>query len=278
MLFYIRHTNRNQYRSGKKMKDVLELMKETARLAGAIALERRKNFAANAVHVKGTPADLVTDVDRELERFIVSRLKESFPGYGFIGEEYGAQNADSEWCFCIDPIDGTTSYVHDFPLYCVSIGLLRNNESYAGAIYVPKLDELYYAEKGKGAFLNGAPIHASACKTLGEALCATGFACIRDRRPKNNLEYFSKMVPSFQGVRRSGTAAFDMCQVAAGRIDGYWEFGLHLHDVAAGVIIAGEAGAVVSDINGGKDYTVSMVCAAPGIHQILCDELQPGLS
>ncbi|MBR2372957.1 MAG: inositol monophosphatase, partial [Lentisphaeria bacterium] len=211
-------------------------------------------------------------------RFIVSELKKGFPEYGFIGEEYGARNADSEWCFCIDPIDGTTSYVHDYPLYCVSIGLLHNGESYAGVVYVPRLDELYYAEKGKGAFLNGNPIHVSACNTLETALGATGFACIRARRSRNNLEYFNKIVPHLQGVRRSGTAAFDMCQVAAGRIDGYWEFGLYLHDVAAGVIIAREAGAAVSDINGGNDYTVSMVCSAQGIHQILCDELQPGLS
>lgn len=260
------------------MADILEIMKETAVAAGKLAAERRKDFSAELVHIKGSPADLVTDVDREVERFIVSKLGEAFPGYGFIGEEYGAVNGDSEWCFCIDPIDGTTGFVHDYPIYCVSIGLLHRKEFYAGAVYVPRLDELYYAEKGKGAFLNGAKLHTSECSSIGEALCATGFACVRDRREKNNLSYFCKIVPQLQGVRRSGTAAFDLCQVAAGRMDGYWEFGLKLHDVAAGVIIAREAGAVVSDINGGGEFTASMVCAAPGIHQYLCNELQPGLS
>lgn len=249
-------------------------MKQTAVIAGKIALERRKNFSSVQVLSKATPADLVTDVDQELERFIISRLQKETPDYGFIGEEYGKRNSEAEWCYCIDPIDGTTSFVHGGVVFTVSIGLLHNGEFYAGVVYAPQLDELYWAEKGKGAFLNGTPIHASACESLSCALCSTGFACIRAKKEKNNLEYFVKIVPQLQGVRRTGSAAFDLCQVAAGRSDGYWEFYLNLYDIAAGAIIALEAGACLSDVDGGPEMLAKgLVCAAPGIHKQLCHEL-----
>ena len=256
------------------MKEIIPLICETAKAAGMIALERRKNFENVRIFSKETPADLVTDVDREVERFIIDRLKQATPEFGFIGEESGVTDGTSEWAYCIDPIDGTTSYVHGSPVFSVSIGVLRGNEFYAGAVFAPQLNELYYAEKGKGAFLNGVPIHASTCQTLGEALCSTGFACIRARKEKNNLEYFAKIVPQLQEIRRTGSAAFDICQVAAGRFDGYWEFYLHQYDIAAGAVIAMEAGALFTDIDGGKEYLEKgLVCAAPGVHPLLCHEL-----
>ena len=256
------------------MENLLPLICETAKAAGMIALERRQNFEGVRVSSKATPADLVTDVDREVERFIVGRLREAAPEFGFIGEEYGETAGSSEWSFCIDPIDGTTSYVHGFPVFSVSIGVLKGKEFYAGAVYAPMLDELYCAEKGKGAFLNGKPIRASECKNPGEALCATGFACIRARKEKNNLEFFAKIVPQLQEIRRTGSAAYDICQVAAGRCDGYWEFCLQQYDIAAGAIIAMESGALFTDIDGGTEYLEKgLVCAAPGIHGFLCREL-----
>ena len=256
------------------MENIIPLICETAKAAGKLALERRKNFEDVRVFSKETPADLVTDVDREVERFIVERLKKATPEFGFIGEEYGVTEGSSGWAYCIDPIDGTTSYVHGSPVFCVSIGVLKEDEFYAGAVYAPQLDELYYAEKGKGAFLNGTPIHASNCRSLGEALCATGFGCIRAGKEKNNLEYFVKIVPQLQEIRRTGSAAFDICQVAAGRFDGYWEFYLHQYDIAAGAIIAMEAGALFTDVNGEKEYLEKgLVCAAPGVHPLLCREL-----
>ena len=256
------------------MTGIMKIMTETAREAGRLAFERRKNLPAAAVHIKTTAADLVTDADRETERFIRSALGEKCPGYGFIGEEFGASAADAEWCWCVDPIDGTTSYVHDSLVWCVSIGLLHRGKFYAGVVCVPKLGELYYGETGCGAFCNGVPLHASGCTALENSLLATGFACVRDKRPKNNLEFFCRIVPKLQGIRRDGSAAFDLCQVAAGKYDGYWEFRLKGHDIAAGVVIAREAGALVTDADGGENLTGNgLVCAAPGIHGALLAEL-----
>ena len=256
------------------MTEVVELIKNTARRAGKIAMERRKDFSSVQVFTKATPIDLVTDVDRELERFIVAELKKATPEYGFIGEEYGKVNSESEWCYCIDPIDGTTSYVHGATIFTVSIGVLHNGDFYAGAVYAPQLDELYWAEKGKGAYLNGTPIHVSSCKELSHALCSTGFACVRAREEHNNLKYFVKLVPQLQGIRRTGSAAFDLCQVAAGRFDGYWEFSLNLYDIAAGTLIAMEAGAAVGDVDGGMELIKNgIICSAPGIHEQLRREL-----
>ena len=256
------------------MTEIMMIMTETAREAGRLALERRKSLPAAAIHIKTTAADLVTDADRETERFIRNALAEKCPGYGFIGEEFGASAADAEWCWCVDPIDGTTSYVHDSLVWCVSIGLLHRGEYYAGTVYVPKLDELYYGETGRGAFCNGVRLRASGCTALENALLATGFACVRDKRPRNNLEFFCRIVPKLQGIRRDGSAAFDLCQVAAGKYDGYWEFRLKRHDIAAGVVIAREAGAQVSDADGGDDLTGrGLICAAPGIRGALLAEL-----
>ena len=256
------------------MTDILKIMADTAQAAGRFAFDRRRKLSAAGIHIKTNSADLVTDADREVERFIRTRLSEEFPGYGFIGEEYGADNADAEWCWCVDPIDGTTSYVHDSLVWCVSVGLLHRGEFYAGAVCVPRLEELYCGEKGRGAFLNGAALRVSGCDALENALLATGFACVRDRRPRNNLACFSRILPKLQGIRRDGSAAFDLCQVAAGRYDGYWEFRLKIHDIAAGVVIAREAGALVTDTGGGGDLTGNgLVCAAPGIHEALRGEL-----
>lgn len=256
------------------MSEVLETMKTTARLAGKIALERRKDFSAVQICSKATPADLVTDVDRELEKFITARLKAVTPDYGFYGEEFGRENGDSEWCYCIDPIDGTTNFVHGAAVFTVSIGLLRNGQLYAGAVYAPRLDELYCAEKGQGAFLNGERIRVSGCTELSQALCTTGFACIRAQQKENNLKPFVKIVPQLQSILRTGSAAFDLCQVAAGRSDGFWEFCLQPYDVAAGALIALEAGASLSDAKGGAAYPEKgIVCTAPGIYEALLREL-----
>ena len=138
----------------------------------------------------------------------------------------------------------------------------------------PQLDELYYAEKEQGAFLNGQRIHASGCTSLAQALCSIGFACIRARAEENNLKHFVKILPKLQGIRRTGSAAFDLCQVAAGRCDGYWEFCLQPYDIAAGALIALEAGALFTDAEGGNSYPgKGIICAAPGIHGLLCREL-----
>ena len=252
---------------------MLDFIRETALMAGALAKSGRERLTAAAIHVKDTPTDMVTDIDREVERFIIDRVRSKFPDHGFIGEETGRTDAEKEYCWIIDPIDGTTSFIHDFPYWGVSIAVYRRGKPYAGAVFAPALDELFSAEAGKGATLNGRPIRVSKCGDIGSALLGTGFACVRDKRPRNNLEFFCRIVPKLQGIRRDGSAAFDLCQVAAGKYDGYWEFRLKIHDIAAGVVIAREAGALVTDADGGEDLTGNgLVCAAPGIHGTLLAE------
>jgi len=254
---------------------MLDLLKKVAVEAGRLAMTRRVEMKADAVHTKATPTDLVTDVDREVEQFIRRELMKATPEFGIYGEEFGKENADAEWSYCIDPIDGTVSYVHDTQIWTVSIGVLHRGVPYAGAVYAPRLEELYTAEQGKGAALNGNPIHRSECRELSQALCSTGFACVRARLEKNNLPYLAKILPKIQSIRRCGSAAFDLCQIGCGRYDGYWEFALQPYDISAGVVIAREAGAVVTDMKGGQDFPwKGLVTGTPEIHAALLKELE----
>ena len=254
---------------------MLEFIKKLAVDAGKLALERRNSLSENAIHTKGTDTDMVTDVDRETEAFIISRIREAFPDHGIFGEESGVQTGSSPFRWVIDPIDGTVSFIHDTHYWCVSIALQKDGETIAGAIYAPKFDELFYAEKGKGAFLNGKPIHVSACTALRSAVVSTGFACVRAKRRPDNMIYFPQVLRKVQSMRRCGSAALDLCHVAVGRYDGYWEMELNLYDVAAGAIIALEAGAVVADFNRKNNYPADgIVCTAPGVYEELMDIIE----
>jgi myo-inositol-1(or 4)-monophosphatase len=202
-----------------------------------------------ATEYKGD-VDLVTEADRASEKLIVDRLNKLFPEHGVYGEEGTRSQIESEYRWYIDPLDGTTNFAHGFPAFCVSMGLERrppslapdeDGELVAGIIYDPLRDELFSAEKGKGAYLNGEPIHASKTAHLAESLLATGFPS-RKRHDNPNIHFYQEFTLRSHGVRRAGSAALDLAYTACGRIDAYWEFNLNPWDTAAGVLLVTEAG------------------------------------
>ena len=195
--------------------------------------------------------NLVTEVDHLAEQKIISVIKATYPTHSIIGEESGENIQLSDYQWVIDPIDGTVNFAHGIPLCCVSIGLLLNGSVLMGAVYNPMMNELFFAEKGKGATLNGKPIKVSAKSDFKTAFLVTGFPY---KWPENSLEHpvkvFERMVLEGLPIRRLGSAAIDLCWVACGRFDGFWEYNLSAWDVAAGYLIVLEAGGTITDFDG----------------------------
>mgnify|MGYP000910364109 FL=1 len=221
---------------------------EIAREAGALAkgyFDRRVPF-----ELKGE-FDLVTEADRNSEKLIVSRLRERLPSHDIVGEEGGGHLTGSEYRWYVDPVDGTTNFAHVFPVWAVSMGLERAGEMVAGVIYDPTRDEMFAAERGGGATLNGSPIRVSRAARLDDALVATGFPS-RKRHANVNIHFYYELAMRTHGVRRAGAAAIDLAYVASGRLDAFWEFGLNSWDMAAGLLIVEEAGGAISDMRGGR--------------------------
>lgn len=194
--------------------------------------------------------DLVTDADRASERLLVSRIAAAFPMDAVLAEEGAGRDGDSGWEWVLDPLDGTTNFVHGFPFFVVSIGIRYRGTRHIGVCYGPVMDELYAAERGGGATLNGAPIHVSTADCLSDSLVATGFPYNRREIVETLLPKVERAVRTAQGIRRCGAAAYDQCLLAAGRLDGYFEQGLNPWDVAAGTVIIEEAGGLVTDYQG----------------------------
>ena len=229
---------------------VLELAQRLAREAGAIQRERYET--SFEIRTKSASTDLVTDVDHACEALIVEALCSERPDDAILAEEgRGEDRADATWRWVIDPLDGTTNYAHGYPRFCVSIGVECDGARRVGVVYDPLLDELYSAVRGKGATLNGRPIRVSEEPQLDQALIATGFAYDVRRSLEDNLDHFAAVVKRARAIRRNGSAALDLCYVAAGRFDGFWELKLHPWDVAAGLLIVEEAGGRTSDFRGG---------------------------
>jgi myo-inositol-1(or 4)-monophosphatase len=218
-----------------------------AREAGALVLERLHD--RHIVQYKGE-INLVTEADRLSEALIVERIRREFPGHDILTEESPETANGSGFRWIIDPLDGTTNYAHGYPVFCVSIALEIKGVIMLGAVYNPMLDELFTAEKGAGAFLNGRRLTVSRTESLSRGLLATGFPYdIREDR-NNNINYFKVMVLSAQAVRRAGSAALDLAYLAAGRFDGFWELKLMPWDTAAGWLLVEEAGGSVTDFRG----------------------------
>ena len=194
-------------------------------------------------------ADLVTEADRASEKLIVSRLRAAFPEHGIVGEEGTRDEHGSELRWYVDPLDGTTNFAHGFPVFCVSMGLERKGEVVAGVIYDPTRDEMFTAEKGCGATVNGRPMHVSGVKRLVEAILATGFPSFK-RHKNPNIHFYHQLTLRSHGIRRAGSAAIDLAYVASGRFDGYWEFNLNPWDTSAGVLLVQEAGGRVTRFDG----------------------------
>ena len=216
--------------------------------AGAISLEYKARLGEVRVDRK-SEKDLVTEADVAVEQYLVEQIKQRYPDHAIVGEETGTHEG-SEYRWIIDPIDGTGSFVHDLPYYSTSIALEHKGELVLAAVYAPVLGELFMAEKGKGATLNGKPIGVSACDTLSDAMLGTGFACLRNDLEHNNLPYFAAIAPKIRGIRRLGTCAIDLSYVACGRFDGFWELDLKIYDMSAGMLILTEAGGTVTDFSG----------------------------
>jgi myo-inositol-1(or 4)-monophosphatase len=202
--------------------------------------------------------DLVTEADRASEKLIGERFAEALPGHGIFGEEGTRSDLGSEYRWYVDPLDGTTNFAHGFPYFCVSLGLEHrpaglaedaDGELIAGVVYQPIHDELFMAEKGKGAWLNGRRIYVSKTALLQEALLATGFPS-QKRHENPNIHFYQQLTLRSHGVRRAGAAAMDLCYTASGRVDGYWEFNLNPWDTAAGVLMVQEAGGSVTSFDG----------------------------
>jgi myo-inositol-1(or 4)-monophosphatase len=219
---------------------------EIAREAGALLMgyfHRRVK-----IEYKGD-VDLVTEADRQSEALILSRIREEWPSHDVMGEEGSRIQTGSDYLWYIDPLDGTTNFAHGFPVFCVSIALEHKGTRVAGAVFDPTRDELFAAELGRGAYLNHHLIAVSKIDNLAECLVATGFPS--HKRHKNpNIFFYHQITLRTHGVRRAGSAALDLCSVAAGRVDGFWEFNLNPWDTAAGVLIAEEAGGRVSRFDG----------------------------
>jgi myo-inositol-1(or 4)-monophosphatase len=221
--------------------------------------KRLREFLAQGVETeyKGD-VDLVTIADRTVEKLIRTRLSEVFPEHGVYGEEGTRDRMEGEFRWYVDPLDGTTNFAHGFPQFCVSMGLeqrpthLKPEEDgklVAAVIYDPMRDELFTAERGKGARVNGRPIHVSAVPELAEALLATGFPS-RKRHNSPNVHFYHEFTLRSHGVRRAGSAALDLAYVASGRLDAFWEFNLNPWDTAAGILLIEEAGGIVTDFSG----------------------------
>ena len=236
--------------------EYVDVAQEIAREAGALL----KSFYQKGVtaEYKGD-VDLVTEADKASEKLIRERLHAAFPAHGVYGEEGTRDRMDSEYRWYVDPLDGTTNFAHGFPAFCVLLGLERrkpglkpeeDGEMVAGVTYDPLRDEMFVAEKGKGAWLNGRQIHVSRVKTLDESLSGTGFPS-KKRHDNPNIYFYQEITLRSHGVRRAGSAGLDLAYVACGRLEGFWEFNLNPWDTSAGFLLVQEAGGTVTHFDGG---------------------------
>jgi myo-inositol-1(or 4)-monophosphatase len=252
--------------------DLISPMQVMAREAGSLLMDYFRQHVK--IEYKGD-VDLVTVADRESEALILERIRKPFPTHDVMGEEGTRIETGSEYKWYVDPLDGTTNFAHGYPVFCVSLAVERRGQRVAGVIYEPTRDEMFSAELGSGARLNGQAIHVSATANLGECLVATGFPS--QKRHKNpNIYFYHQITLRTHGVRRAGSAALDLCNVASGRYDGFWEFNLNPWDTAAGVLMVEEAGGKVTDFSGGQFQLASRETLASNgpVHAALLREFK----
>lgn len=242
-----------------------------AREAGAV---HRRYFRTDELDIatKLNEADIVTAADKAAERLVIDRIRATYPSHAILSEESGASGAPDDskadgYRWVIDPLDGTTNFAQGLPVYCVSIGVEHEGRTVVGVVYDSYLDEMFTAVEGEGAMLNGRPIHASLKTDLAQCVVSTGFPVDRATNPDCNIDNTVRVLPHVRGLRRLGSAAMDLCYVAAGILDAYWEMNLHPWDVAAGMLIATEAGASVTRFR--HDRGISVLAAAPGVFPLI---------
>ena len=247
------------------MQEIRELLHDCtlwAKEAGRVQLEyfRGSNLDIKA---KFNDSDIVTAADKVSEEIIISNIRKKYPTHSILSEESGTSGYENDYRWVIDPLDGTTNFSSGLPEFCVSIGIQYKNQTIIGVVFAPYLGELFYAVRGEGAFLNGKKISTGNNTDIHKAVVTTGFPVDKDRTTDNNLDNVARVLPLVRGLRRLGSAAVDICYVAAGYLDAYWELNLHEWDVCAALLIAEEAGAKYDFFR--NDRNISVVVANPGI-------------
>jgi myo-inositol-1(or 4)-monophosphatase len=263
----------------EKLSPKLEVLAGLARQAGEIL---RSGFRGeHSISHKSDSIDLITEMDHRSEAYLLRELRRRFPGHRIVTEESGELDGDGDGSddrsWYIDPLDGTVNYAHGIPIYSVSIAYAENGRVRMAAVYDPSQDECFTAERGAGAFVNGERVRVSEAGDLSAALLVTGFPYDMWTNPVNNLDHFGRLSMRTQGVRRLGSAALDLCYVAAGRFDGFWELRLKAWDIAAGGLIVEEAGGWVTTMEGSPDYlqlVTSILAANPALHGRMLEELK----
>ncbi|MBI5644011.1 MAG: inositol monophosphatase [Deltaproteobacteria bacterium] len=229
---------------------------------------------AGKIEFKGD-VNIVTELDRRSEDLIISEIRSAFPDHGILTEESEERKTSTAFRWIIDPLDGTTNYAHGFPFFCVSIAFEEAGEVRLGVVYDPMLDEMFISERGKGSYLNGGLIRVSDVERLDKSLLATGFPYDLRSSKENNLDHFKDFTLKAQAIRRAGSAALDLCYIASGRFDGFWEMKLKPWDTAAAALIVKEAGGTITDFSGGEYSIFEKECLASNglIHAGMIDVL-----
>jgi len=244
-------------------KQVIELCVEV----GNFIRKENENFDRSKIEQKGSFSNLVSYVDKEAERRLVGALEKILPGSGFIGEEGTETKGTNEYQWIIDPLDGTTNFLHGLPIFAISIGLLRKDKTVLGIVYEVSHQECFHAIEGGQAYCNDKVISISPIKTLNESLLATGFPYYHTDKKENYLEIIRIFLEQTHGIRRLGSAAIDLAYVACGRMEGFFEYNLKPWDVAGGAFILQQAGGIVTDFSGGDNYLFGgELCAAGHVH------------
>lgn len=234
---------------------------------------QRDKFGTNLeVATKSSAIDLVTEVDEESEQKLFDRINANYPQHSILAEESGRKEREADYLWVVDPLDGTVNYAHGFPFFSISIALQYQGSTQIGVVYAPVLDDLYRAIKGEGAFLNGKQLTVSHTDRLGDAMLATGFPYDRATAERNNVDNFNRLVTQVRGIRRAGSAALDLCQVAAGVFDGFWELKLSLWDIEAGRLIIEEAGGRVK--TSVEPEGITLVSGNQAVYSLLLEELE----
>lgn len=236
--------------------EALDVIKE----AGRYIRTERKHLESVHIESKGI-RDFVTEVDKNSEKELAEKLIKIVPDAGFITEEKVVEQSDESLKWIIDPLDGTMNYIHGIPIYSISVALMHEQEIILGIVYEINNDEMFYTWKGGASYMNGNAIHISTCKELQQALLVTGFPYIRTNRVDGIVKTLGYFLERCRDVRRLGSAAVDLCYVASGRIDVYYEAYLNIWDIAAGILIVKNAGGVVKDFNGGENYLLGNIIA-----------------
>lgn len=254
----------------------LEVAVAAARAGGRILLDRLGTLRGGQIHRKGR-YDWVTDADHASERAILRVLRTAFPAHAIRAEESGIQGPSASWEWLVDPLDGTVNYLHSFPVFAVSIGLAREGKLEVGVVFDPLRKELFTAQRGKGAWLNGRRIRVTRHRTFNESLLATGFPFRAKEQVDLYLASFRRIFLETGSIRRAGSAAIDLAYVACGRMDGFWEMSLAPWDMAAGALLIREAGGVVTDFSGQDRFleTGHILAGNPSIHRQLLRILRP---